>query len=293
MVKLKRILLSVAVVYLGVALAMTLLQRELLYVPIITPIESPKHYGVAAEAMTLQGGAGRLAAWYAAPKTANDSLDKLPPAQVAERSVESGAQSSQPIILYFQGNSGNFSGRINKFKGLLNEGFGLLALSYRGFNGSEGEATEDGLYEDARTALAWVKAKHPDLPIIYYGESLGTGVAVQLATEDPPSLLVLEAPYTSVVDRAAEIYWWLPVPLLLRDRFESLDKIRSVKAPLLVFHNSGDEVIPFHHGKEIYAAANPPKKAYWGTRRGHIDFDWPRQARRVKVFMKQQTGNNP
>ena len=85
MVKLKRILLSVVVIYLGIALAMTVLQRDLLYVPILTPIEAPKHYGVAAEVVTLQGEAGKLAAWYAAPKD------------------------TQPIILYFQGNSGNFS----------------------------------------------------------------------------------------------------------------------------------------------------------------------------------------
>jgi fermentation-respiration switch protein FrsA (DUF1100 family) len=235
--------------YLLAALAMTLLQRELLYKPDLTPIQPPRAYQVAAEAITLQGEAGTLAAWYAP------------------------AAKNMPMILYFQGNGGNFSGRIHKFQALLKRGFGLLALSYRGFNGSMGNPTEAGLYADARTALHWLKQHHPKTPLLYYGESLGSGVAVQLATEDPPALVVLEAPYTSIADRAQEIYWWLPVHLLLRDKFESLKKISNLHAPLLIIHNDGDNVIPVHHGRTLFAAAKPPKKAYWLKQNGHIDFD--------------------
>lgn len=255
-------LLGIVTLYLLAATGMFLMQRSLLYKPVLSPINPPLAYDVAAEAITLQGKAGKLSAWYAPPPLAR-----------------------APVILYFQGNSGNFSGRVNKFRALLKEGFGLLALSYRGFNGSEGEPTESGLYEDARTAWAWLQQQHPHSPVILYGESLGTGVAVQLATEKQAALLVLEAPYTSVTDRAGEMYPWLPVHLLLRDHFDSLAKIRQVQEPLLVFHNEGDAVIPIQHGKKLFAAAHAPKKAKWFRRMGHIDFDWALLARTVRGFL--------
>jgi uncharacterized protein len=264
MVKLLRRLLQIVFfTYLPVMLAMFAFQRDLMYHP-EGIMQAPEDHGLPqAEAITLTTTDElRLTAWLIPPKE------------------------GKPLILYFHGNAGNLSGRINKMKAFTAHGMGLLALSYRGYGGNPGMPSERGLYEDARAALRYVKEilKLPPERLILYGESLGSGVAVQMAVEWEVGLVALEAPYTSTAERGAELYPWLPVRTMMLDRFESLQKIGKVTEPLLIFHNAGDEVIPIEDGKKIYAAANRPKRAFWFRHGNHSDFNWDKLEQEIARF---------
>ncbi len=238
------------------------IQRDLMYHPDVAKPNPPASYGlIKAREIALQSAdKTKLNAWYIAPKA------------------------EMPLIVYFHGNAGNLSDRYRKIGEFSAQGMGVLALSYRGYGGSGGNPTEQGLYADARSALAYAmnEQKIPAEQIILYGESLGTGVAVQLATEVKVALVVLEAPYTSTVDRAQELYPFVPAGLLMQDRFESIDKIAGIQAPLLLFHNTSDAVIPIDHGRAIYAAAKAPKRAIWFKHQGHSDFNWVRLEKEVR-----------
>jgi fermentation-respiration switch protein FrsA (DUF1100 family) len=121
--------------------------------------------------------------------------------------------------------------------------------------------TEAGLVSDGVAAYDWLKAQGVSADrILVVGESLGTGVAIQLAAQRPVAALSLEAPYTATVDVGAEIYWWLPVRLLMKDRFLSRDHIRAVQAPILIVHGDADRLIPVAHGRRLYELANEPKE---------------------------------
>jgi hypothetical protein len=180
-----------------------------------------------------------------------------------------------PTIAYFHGNGGNIGGRALIYDTLVQQGFGVMALSYRGYGASEGSPTESGLYEDARTALGYlmVTQQLPPEQIILFGESLGSGVAVQMALEFPVGMLALQSPYRSVAERAAEIYPWVPVKLLIKDRFPSIEKIGKVTAPVLILHGERDEVIPAAHGRSIYEATRATKRAHFMPHVNHNDFD--------------------
>ncbi|MGE0754941.1 MAG: alpha/beta hydrolase, partial [Alphaproteobacteria bacterium] len=185
------------------------------------------------------------------------------------------ARTGYPTIVYFHGNAANLGNRARSYHSFVEQGFGILALSYRGYGKSEGEPSEQGIYHDARAVIGYAlsELRLSRSRLIYYGESLGSGVAVQMATEVAPGAIVLEAPYTSVAARAAEIYFYVPVRLLIKDRFESLKKIKRVTSPLLIFHGEKDTTIPAQHGRAILAAANDPKDAVFFVDRGHNDFD--------------------
>jgi fermentation-respiration switch protein FrsA (DUF1100 family) len=163
-------------------------------------------------------------------------------------------------ILYFHGNGGSLADRRDRARLLTQDGRGLLIVSYRGYSGSTGSPTETGLREDARTAYDWLAGHVAPERIVLYGESLGTGVAVRLATERSVAGVVLEAPYSSTADVARVGYWFVPVDWLMRDQFRSVDIIHAVKAPLLVLHGERDAVIPIALGERLYAAAREPKR---------------------------------
>ena len=246
------LLVFVTVLYTLILLGMYLLQRNLMYLP-STDIGAPLKYGLTLtqeiELPTADNNA--TTGWY------------LP------------GQAGFPTIIYFHGNAGNLAVRAAKYKAFNDAGYAVIAPSYRGYGNSAGSPTEDGLYEDARAAMLYAKAKLGIAPerIILYGESLGSGVAVQMATEHKVGGIVLEAPYTSVTDRSQEIYPYLPVRLLIKDRYESLQKITSVTSPLLIVHGKLDTVIPYSHGKALLEAANQPKRGVFYDHVGHSDFD--------------------
>lgn len=163
------------------------------------------------------------------------------------------------LILYFHGNGGSLWNRRGRAGLVTQDGRGLLMVSYRGYGASTGEPSEAGLRVDADAAYAWL-ARYAPARIVLYGESLGTGVAVRLATEVPVGGLVLDAPYTSTADVAQTLFRYVPVTLLMRDQFRSIDRIGRVHVPLLVMHGSRDGVIPIAQGRALYAAANEPKR---------------------------------
>ena len=175
------------------------------------------------------------------------------------------------VFLYLHGNGASLRWRLDRFRALTADGSGLVALSYRGYGGSSGHPTEAGLIEDAATAYAFTAARYPPERIVVWGESLGTGVAVAIAAEKPIGRLVLQAPFTSAADIAAQRYWFVPVRLLMKDQFRSDLSIGKVTAPVLVLHGDRDEVVPFAFGERLYQLINAPKRFVRVAGGGHND----------------------
>jgi fermentation-respiration switch protein FrsA (DUF1100 family) len=171
------------------------------------------------------------------------------------------ARPGKATILYFHGNGGEIADRPERFAAYQAEGFGVFFLSYRGYGASTGSPSEAGLVDDARAAHDWLMAKgiEPD-KIVLVGESLGSGVAVQLAAERHVKALALEAPFASAANVAAAAYWWLPVRFLMKDKFDSVAFIDKVKAPLVVIHGDLDGIVPLSEGQALFARANEPKE---------------------------------
>jgi fermentation-respiration switch protein FrsA (DUF1100 family) len=170
------------------------------------------------------------------------------------------ARPGRPVVLYFHGNGDYLAGFFGRFRDLIADGTGIVALSYRGYAGSSGQPSERGLLEDAAAAYAFTAARYGADKIIVWGFSLGSGVAVALAADQPVGKLILEAPYTSVADVAASLFWFMPVRLAMRDQFRSDERIARVKVPLLIMHGSNDPVIPIVLGERLFALAREPKQ---------------------------------
>lgn len=240
------------IVYIALIALIVFLQRKLMYHP-VRVMGNPAEHGLLNIQETFI--------------TSSDGV-KL---QIWEHTAKPG----YPTIVYFHGNAINLSDRAPKFSAFADNGFGLVAVGYRGFGKSGGSISETGIYRDARAAVDYTLT-HFSLTqkqLIYYGESLGSGVAVQMATERTPGLLMLEAAYTSVETRSAELYpFIIGVRHFVKDKYDSLSKIKNVHAPLLMLHGEEDAVIPIHHGKALFAAANDPKEMviYKGVH--HADF---------------------
>jgi hypothetical protein len=163
-------------------------------------------------------------------------------------------------VLYFHGNGGSLLNRRDRARLLTADGRGFFLVSYRGYSGSTGNPTEQGLREDARAAYAWLAERVEPRRIVLYGESLGSSVAVHLAAERPVAGVVLDAPFTSATDVARLHYWYAPVDLFLLDRHRSIEAIGGVEAPLLVLHGDRDGIVPIEQGERLFAAAPGPKR---------------------------------
>ena len=183
------------------------------------------------------------------------------------------ARPGRPVVLYFHGNGDYLAGFFGRFRDLIADGTGIVALSYRGYAGSSGQPSEQGLLQDAAAAYAFTAARYRADKIVAWGFSLGTGVAVALAAEQPVGKLILEAPYTSIVDVAASAFWFAPVRLLLQDQFRSDARIARIRVPLLVMHGALDPAIPVAFGERLFALANEPKRFVRLARGGHNDLD--------------------
>ncbi|MFI4936712.1 MAG: alpha/beta hydrolase [Caulobacterales bacterium] len=242
-----RALLVLVAGYLLVVAAAFTFQRSLLYFPTPT-VAAPEPAGPPMQVVQLTTqDRQRLVAWY------------LPP------------QAGRPVILFFSGNGDTLIGQTDRWREIAGAGVGVLAVAYRGYSGSSGHPTEAGLYQDAEAAYAWLAARHPAEDIVIHGHSLGSGVAVRLAAGHPARALILEAPFTSAVDVAAERYPWLPTRLLMWDRYDSMVWIRRVRMPILVVHGDADAVIPFAQGQAVFARANAPKSFVRIAGGGHDD----------------------
>ena len=236
--------------YLGIGGLMFAFQRRLLYFPDRTRPE-PALYGAAdmgiVDYVTVDGL--RLSAWYRPP-----------------------ADAQAPVLVHFHGNAGHIGDRAPLLRPYLDAGFGVLLAEYRGYGGNPGRPTERGLHADGRAALDFVLGQGAASGrIVLYGESLGTAVAVRLAAENLVGALVLEAPFTSAADVGAAAYPFVPVRLLMLDRFDSVRRIAAVAAPLLVLHGELDTTVPVSHGRRLLAAARAPKDGRFYPAAGHGD----------------------
>jgi fermentation-respiration switch protein FrsA (DUF1100 family) len=164
----------------------------------------------------------------------------------------------QATLILFHGNAGNAADRCALLTPFAAVGYGVVMAEYRGYAGNPGRPSEAGFLRDGRAYLDWVAATWHDTAPIVCGESIGSGVAVRMASERPVSAVVLDAPYTSVADLAAAMYRWLPVRMILRHPFDNLSRLPSIRAPLLVVHGDGDDLIPPEHGRRLVAAAGGP-----------------------------------
>ncbi len=180
------------------------------------------------------------------------------------------ARNHCPTILILHGNAGHIGHRMPLARQLIEAGFGVFLLEYRGYGGNPGSPSEQGLYADAHAALEFliqndVKSEH----IVVYGESLGTGVATQIAAENPICALILQSPFTSLVALSKYHYPW--IILQPRDRFDSLGRIEKIHAPLLILHGNQDQLVPFSEGMTLYRHANEPKKIIEFDQHNHND----------------------
>ena len=147
----------------------------------------------------------------------------------------------------------------------------FLIISLRGFSGNSGKPSEQGLYKDGRSAIDWLKKMGLDeKDIILYGESLGTGIATEISQNNNFAGLVLETPFTSMIEAAKNFYPYIPVGLLLKDKYENQKKIKNINIPILVMHGEADKIVPFWMGKKIFDLANNPKYSYFTKHDDHM-----------------------
>ena len=178
-------------------------------------------------------------------------------------------------IVFFQGNAGNLGIRVDKIKMWREQGYGVVLATYRGFERNAGSPTEDGLYEDARTTINVAKDRGVRFAdMILYGESLGTGIAVEMAAAmgklNPPGGVILEVPYTSIPEVGAYRYPFMPIFWLLWDRYDSASKIKNIEAPVLILQAGQDKVIPPIFAQKLFDAAKPPKTILTNINAGHM-----------------------
>src|SRR6476661_1503641 len=219
MAVLKWLLIVVSVGYVGGLAALFLLQRSVLF-PIPQVFRVAPAAAQAEEHVLTTADGERVIVWHAPAKPGH------------------------PVILYFHGNGDFLAGFFGRFREIIADGSGVIALSFRGYAGSSGQPSESGLLQDAAAAYAFTTARYGADKIIVWGFSLGTGVAVALAADQPVGRLILEAPYTSTADVAASMFWFAPVRLMMRDQFRSDQRIARVKVPLLIMHGGRDPAIP-------------------------------------------------
>ncbi len=239
-----------ASLYLGFAAMLYFAQRSLMYFP-DTVHTTPAAAGLPeADEVSLTAADGvKSIAWHVAP------------------------QAGKPVILYFHGNGGALKYRVERFRKLIADGIGLVALEYRGYGGLPGSPSEQGLIADGEAAYAYAAARYQVPQIVMWGESLGSGVAIAVAAAGPVGRVILEAPFTSALAVAERHYWYLPVRLLMKDQVRSDERIGKVKAPLMIMHGVHDRVVPYRMGERLFDLANQPKHIVRFLDAGHEDLD--------------------
>ena len=238
----------VVLVYLLVTLGLYIFQRNLLYHP-----TENNYYGdkltVKIEKVKIKTDDNiDLLAWYH-----NKDIKKF------------------KTILYLHGNAGSLENRIHKINHFKDMNINFLLLAWRGFSGNKGEPTEQGLYRDARSAVKWlINQGVIEENIIIYGESLGSGVATEIAQNKNFAGIILESPFTSMVAAGKSKYPIFPIKLLLKDRYESDKKITNIISPILVMHGEVDKIVPFWMGEKMFQLANEPKYSYFSKYDDHM-----------------------
>ena len=235
------ILISVTLAYAAVVALVFVFQARLVYYPGIgrEVTVSPQAYGLAFEPAEIRTSDGEtLHGWW------------VP------------ADKARGTVLFLHGNAGNISHRLDYLLMFNRLGHSTFIVDYRGYGRSSGEPSEEGTYRDAEAAWDYLRqarsVRQQDLVIV--GESLGGGVATWLAARVPPRALLLFSTFTSVNDLGSEIYWFLPVRLINRIRYDNLGNLERISAPIFVAHSRDDEIVPYAHGRRLFEAAREPKE---------------------------------
>lgn len=243
------ILLVILVGYLILSLSAFVFQSHLVYFPDRSLVADPGTIGLAFEEAVFESDDGiSLHGWW------------IP------------ADEPRAILLFFHGNAGNISHRLESIALFHDLGLSTFIFDYRGYGRSGGGPTEEGLYRDARAAWAYlteIRGFDPE-SIVLFGRSLGAAAAIELATKVGAGALVIESAFTSIPEIGAKAYWWLPVKLLARIRFDSRRRVADLRCPLLVVHSPDDEIIPFEMGRRLFDAA-PEPKSFLEIRGSHND----------------------
>lgn len=222
--------------YIAICAYMYAVQRSMLFIPDIRDVSGDAVRVPGAEAITLTTADGEtINAWWKPPRSDAD-----------------------PVYLYLHGNGANLTRRVGRFQRLTHDGAGLLAVSWRGYGGSTGTPSEAGLRLDGMAAYDWLSARVAPTRTIVFGESLGTGIAIWLAASRPAALLVLDSPYAAIVDLGAKRFPFLPVALLSRDPFRSIDLAPKVTIPVIAQHCADDWIIPLSESQRLMRAFSQP-----------------------------------
>ncbi len=246
-----RFLAYFILIYLSLIFILYLFQRQFIYFP--STIQAlPEEYGVPEmEVVELKTDDGlSLKAWYHP------------------------AKENQPTMVYFHGNAGHIGSRAIVVSPFLKKGYGVLLVTYRGYSGNPGTPTEEGLYKDGRAALNFLKNEKC---IVLYGNSIGAAVAVQMATEFKVQAIILQSPFTSLPDIAWYHYPLLGFKGLLKDQYQTIEKVDQLTPPTLVIYGEDDQINPPKFSRRLYQALPDPKKILAVPRRGHNDLFVPEQ----------------
>ena len=236
--RLRRLAIIALLTFVGVYVLVAFLQSRLIYFPSRQYLATPKDVGLVFEDCTLTTSDGlSIAAWYVPRVEANGS------------------------IIFCHGNAGNMADRLHDVTLMHRMGYNVLIFDYRGYGGSEGKPTEQGTYHDAQAAWRHLVETLGESParVILFGRSLGGAVAINLAKRHEPGALVVESTFTSLVDVGKLHYPLLPVRLLLRYRYESIDKVSSITCPKLFIHSTDDQLVPLDNARRLFEAAASPK----------------------------------
>ncbi len=262
------VLISVAIAYAAVLALVFLFQSRLIYYPEIgrEAAVTPQSYGLTFESVEIRTTDGEsLHAWW------------VP------------AENARGTVLFFHGNAGNISHRLDYLLMFNRLRFASLIVDYRGYGRSTGTPSEEGTYRDAEAAWDYVRHARLARPqdIVIAGESLGGAVASWLAARVEPRIVLLFSTFTSATDLGAQIYWFLPVRLISRLGYDNAENLKRIKAPVFIAHSRDDEIVPYAHGKKLYEAAGEPK-AFLEMRGGHNDgfiFTRPEWVAQLAAFL--------
>ena len=263
MSSLKFLLAAAVLIYAALAVAMYIFQRAVMYPAPQTMRVAPAAAGFpqAQEHVLDTADGEKIIVWHVPP------------------------QAAKPVVIFFHGNGEVIAWRVPRLRELAAAGIGVIAVSYRGYGGSTGSPSEAGLIADADAAYRFAAKLYPPERIALWGYSLGSGVAVALASKHPIGKLILEAPFTSAADIGAATFPFLPVRWFLKDSFHSDERIGAVRASLLLLHGEKDGVVPIRFGERLFALANEPKRMIRFPSGDHVNLDGKGVVKVAKEFL--------
>ena len=243
-----KILIVAFIIYCLILIFLFFFQRNLLYHPLVNNY-SDDDLTVKIEKVKIETNDGiKLLGWFH-----KKDLNKF------------------KTIIFLHGNAGSLKNRIHKLNHFKDIDVNFLIISWRGFSGNQGKPSEKGIYLDGKSSIEWLNKKGiKNEDLILYGESLGTAVAIHLSQNNNFAGVILESPFTSMIDAAKNVYPYFPIRFLLKDKFESDKKIKNINSPILIMHGEADKVVPFWMGKKMYKLANEPKYFYFPEKDNHM-----------------------